>query len=419
MTYIAVLDCNNFFVSCERLFRPDLRRRPVAVLSSNDGCIVARSQEIKDNGIPMGVPYFEVKDILKDIDAVCFSSHFALYRDISRRVFSVVKSYCSQIEQYSIDEAFFIVPATSAEEARQYVVTLKETVERLVGIPVSIGVSDTKTRAKRVNAYSKRNGGIGVFAGNNFITEFGVTPLGDVWGVGRQLVVAYKEAKLHSINDLLAAPTPRIAKLFHKNGVQLQAELNGQAVYQVTQSVSIPKSLMSTRSFGEKTNNLATINDALAYHVRFVCEDLREQDLVASGLQVILYTSRHGDWRGYGGSAGVVFEVPTAMTTTALNESLKALKQLYRPGVPYTKTGVVAFGLMPTSFVPQSLFAATDTASSASEVVDEMVDILNHRYGRDTIKLGMFAKTPTWQTKIALRSPAYTTEWQSLKTVKA
>jgi DNA polymerase V len=297
--------------------------------------------------------------------------------------------------------------------------TLKEHVERLVGIPVSIGVSDTKTRAKRVNAYAKRNGGIGVFAGDDFVTEFGETPLGDIWGVGRQLVVAYKEAKLHTINDLLAAPTARIAKLFHKNGVQLQAELSGQAVFLVTQTVTIPKSQMSTRSFGEKTNDLAVINDALAYHVRFVCEELREQNLVASGLQVILYTSRHGDWRGYGGSASVVFEIPTATTTIALNEALKALRQLYRPLVPYTKTGVVAFGLMPTVFVPQSLFAVTDTKQNSGDIVDGVVDTLNQRYGRDTIKLGQFAKAPTWQTKIALRSPAYTTDWQALKTVRA
>jgi DNA polymerase V len=420
MAYLAVLDCNNFFVSCERLFRPDLVGKPVVVLSSNDGCVVARSQEIKDSGIPMGVPYFEVKDILKDIGGVCFSSHFALYRDISRRVFSVVKKYCGEIEQYSIDEAFFVIPATSDSEAATYVRGLKETVERQVGIPVSIGVSDTKTRAKRVNAYAKRNGGIGVFVGEDFVAEFGETSLGDIWGVGRQLVVAYNEAKLYTINDLLAAPTPRITKLFHKNGVQLQAELSGQSVYSVTRSMTIPKSVMSTRSFGEKTNDLSAITDALSYHVRFVCEELREQSLLAGGIQVMLYTSRHGDWRGYGGSQGVIFTLPTATTATVLEEAIVALKQLYRRGVPYAKTGVVAFDLVPAQFVPESLFSPLEgTNNVAAKVIDGVVDSLNKRFGRDTVKQGMFTKTPTWQTKNALRSPAYTTDWQSLQTVRA
>ncbi len=420
MTYLAVLDCNNFFVSCERLFRPDLVGKPVVVLSSNDGCVVARSQEIKDNGIPMGVPYFEVKDILKDIGGVCFSSHFALYRDISRRVFSVVKKYCGEIEQYSIDEAFFVVPATSDDEAVAYVRGLKETVERQVGIPVSIGVSDTKTRAKRVNAFAKRNGGVAVFAGADFLTQFGDTPLGDVWGVGRQLVTAYREAKLVTINDLVLATTPRVQKLFHKNGLQLQAELKGQSVFQLSKAQSLPKSVMSTRSFGEKTSDLDAITDALSYHVRFVCEELREQRLVAGGIQVILYTSRHGDWRGYGGSQGVVFALPTATTATVLEEAIAALKQLYRRGVPYSKTGVVAFDLLPAQFVPESLFAPLATTdTTAAKVVDGIVDSLNKRFGRDTVKQGMFAKTPTWQTKNALRSPAYTTDWQSLQSVKS
>src|SRR3989338_2114936 len=160
MKYIALLDCNNFFVSCERLFRPDLLGKPVVVLSSNDGCVVARSKEIKDKGIPMGVPYFQIKDTLTEIGATIFSSHFALYRDVSRRVFEVVRTYQSEIEQYSIDECFF---TSESEDPYRWVEEMKRRVEQEVGIPVSIGVASSKTRAKYVNTVAKKTTGIAIW----------------------------------------------------------------------------------------------------------------------------------------------------------------------------------------------------------------------------------------------------------------
>jgi DNA polymerase V len=417
MRYIGVLDCNNFFVSCERLFRPDLRRRPVAVLSSNDGCIVARSQEIKDSGIPMGVPYFQVKDILKDIDAVCFSSHFALYRDISARVFSVVRDYCGELEQYSIDEAFFAYEADEDKAVVQYITALKERVERAVGIPVSIGVADTKTRAKLVNAYAKKHGGIAVYRGDDFLAQFGEKALSEVWGVGRQLGERYRAAKITTINELLATPRMVVAKLTHTPGCELQAELLGQAVYLVSDTETVPKSMMSTRSFSTKTNNLSLIQDALAHHVRHVFEELRAKELVTTGLRVLLLTSRQGDWRFYGGAKDVTLTVPTADTGIGLSTALSLLGTLYEPGVPYTKTGVVAYGLCPARFVTKDLFA--DAARATPEGLGTVVDTLNNRFGRDTIRQGVFVKTASWQAKSERRSPGYTTDWQALQTVSA
>jgi DNA polymerase V len=191
MKYIGVVDCNNFFVSCERLFRPDLLRKPVLVLSSNDGCVVARSQEVKDIGIAMGVPYFQIKDIIKDNGITCFSSHFALYRDISRRVFVVVAELVPLHEIYSIDEAFFVLEATSDAEAAAVALRLKQSIEKRVGIPVSIGISDTKTRAKLVSKIAKKKGGIAVLVGDEFMTVCGEKLLAEVWGVGRNLTVRY------------------------------------------------------------------------------------------------------------------------------------------------------------------------------------------------------------------------------------
>jgi DNA polymerase V len=417
MRYLAVLDCNNFFVSCERLFRPDLRRVPVVVLSSNDGCVVARSQEIKDNGIPMGVPYFQVKDILKDIGAVCFSSHFALYRDISARVFSVVKEKVGEIEQYSIDEAFFVFDAVDDEAALEYGKVLKMHVERFVGIPVSIGISDTKTRAKLVNAYAKKNNGVAVFVETNFTDNFATTGLSEVWGIGRQLSVRYRQLGLLTIADLLTAPTNLIQAETHSIGVAQQAELMGKIIYPLTISRELPKSIMSTRSFAKKTNDWATIQDALAYHVRHVFEDLRHDGLVASGLRVLLQTSRHGDWRFFGGSREVIFEVPTASTKSALKEALLLLQNMYEVNVPYTKTGVIAYGLVPRTYVPTSLFSQQGDESMNG--LDQVVDTVNARFGRHAIAMGVFTKESKWQAKHEQRSQAYTTDWQSLRTVQA
>lgn len=414
MHYIAVLDCNNFFVSCERLFRPDLRQVPVVVLSSNDGCVVARSQEVKDSGVPMGAPLFQVKDILKDIGAVCFSSHFTLYRDISARVFAVVSDYCGEIEQYSIDEAFFVYEAATDEEAHAYVQTLKSVVERAVGIPVSIGVSDTKTRAKLVNAYAKKNTGVAVFCGDQFRTQFGASPLAAVWGVGRQLATRYRALGIETVDALIEAPSAVVREQTHQPGCALQSELAGRVVNQVSSGRSIPKSIMSTRSFATKTNDPAVLKDALAYHVRNVFEDLRAQKLVATGIRVLLETSRHSDWRFYGGTRETFFAEPTNDTTYGLQTAIMLLNDLYEGAVPYSKTGVVVYGLMPTAYVTGGLFTPTVTETST---IDDVLDTLNARFGRATVQVGMFAKSALWQARGERRSPAYTTDWSALQIV--
>lgn len=417
MKLIAVIDCNNFFVSCERLFRPDLNKKPVVVLSGSDGCVVARSQEIKDKGIPMGVPYFQVKDILKDINAVCFSSHFALYRDVSARVFSVVKRICTNIEQYSIDEAFFVLEVATEHEALEFIKKLKQCVELEVGIPVSVGVSETKTRAKLVNAYAKKNGGVGIFVGDQFLTIFGEYALAAVWGVGRQLEVRYRQLGVKTINDLLQLSGDYLKTRMHTAGLELQAELLGVVVHTIETQKNIPKSTMSTRSFRSKTTDEMVIKDALSYHVRHVFEELRSLDLVASEIVVILYTARHSDWILRGGSAKCVFELPTNDTVAALKEAHLLLKSLYESNVPYNKTGVVAYGLMPRKFVPKSLFEL-DTVVSKTTALDQVIDGLNLKFGKNKISLGRFTNSEKWQSKTDLRSPSYTTVWSDIPTVK-
>jgi len=416
MKCIGVIDCNNFFVSCERLFRPDLRRVPVVVLSSNDGCVVARSKEIKDKGIPMGVPYFQVKDRLKDIGAVCFSSHFALYRDISSRVFSVVKSQLTQVEIYSIDEAFFSFEAASPADAVEVATALKALVEQSVGIPVSVGVSDTKTRAKLVNRSAKTGTGVAVSWGDDFLEEYGTTVLHEVWGIGRRLYQRYQAAGVSTLAQLVAMPVARTTALFGVAGIRLRAELLGQVCFRVTQSTAWPQSVMSTRSFKTKTNDLSLIKDALAYHVRSVMADLRAQGLTTLQLAVELKTSRHGDYLLRGGWQRTTLAAPTDSTAVVLSTALTLLNQLYEPLVPYNKVGIAVTSLLPRSFVPTTLFAPV--APSRQAGLDQVVDTLTARFGQHSLKLGYFSATPAWQAKQERISPAYTTSWKNLATVK-
>ncbi len=418
MRYVGLIDCNNFFVSCERLFRPDLERVPVIVLSSNDGCVVARSNEIKDMGIPMGVPYFQIKDIIKDTGTICFSSHFALYRDISSRVFSVVREHFEVVEQYSIDEAFFSFEATSPTAAQVLIESLKRAVEQRIGVPVTVGVSNSKTRAKLVGSYAKRRTGTAVCIDDDFLGLFAEQELRSVWGVGGRLARRYSEAGITTIADLLLMQKSRLQTLFGVGGVRLQAELAGIVALPVSTEIALPKSIMSTRSFAKKTNALSSISDALAHHIRSVTEDVRRQQLLITHCTVLLYTARHGDYALRGGALSLQLPLPSADTTYCLKLALEALKELYEPQVPYAKVGFVATQLIPQAYVSASLWGTEGGNTNNTSVIDDVLDSLNTRFGRDTVRIGQFTKNAGWQTKQTLLSPAYTTSWSDLRNVR-
>lgn len=372
-------------------------------------------------GVPMGVPYFQIKDILKDSGTTVFSSNFTLYRDISARVFSVLRSLVPTVEQYSIDEAFFLVPEEFADEdLLSYLATLKKTIEQYVGIPVSLGVSDTKTRAKCVNHTAKKSTGVAASVLQSFANEYALLPLGEVWGVGRRLRTRYQAAGINTIGDLITTPRDRLQQLFGVVGVRTQAELAGQVVYQVGDVPKQQKSLMSTRSFSKKTNHLETIMDALSFHVSNVAADLRTERLLASGLIVQLATSRHGDYMLQGGSVYLPLLVPTNDTMTLLKNAEQALLCLYRTGVPYTKTGVVATALVPEEVGQTTLFSADNTlVETQTKTVSVLLDSLTKRFGREALVLGRFTKDAAWQSKHETLSPAYTTRWRDIAKVKA
>lgn len=403
--WIGVLDCNNFFVSCERLFRPDLQNKPVVVLSSNDGCVVARSQEVKDIGVPMGVPYFQVKDILQKHGTTTFSSHFALYRDLSRRVFEVVRDKLDTIEQYSVDEAFFTLFDTPAEGVWE----VKRVVEQRVGIPVSIGVARTKTQAKYASTLAKKGGGVTVLSPAAWRELTPDIHLSEIWGVGGKLARQYKAHKLNTVADLLAVPTDRAEQLFGVVGVRLQQELLGQPVFPVTTQHPKQKSIMSSRSFCKKTTDFAVLADAVAYHVRHAAADLRAMGLQAQVVRVSIRPSSHGDFILRGGSKEAVLVAPSNDSIELLRVAQELCTTLYEPGVPYQKAGVVLSGLRESSCQQASLF--TEEAPIVSTVLWQVVDAINQRTKQETIQIGTRLRTESWASRHAARSPAYTTRW--------
>ncbi|MEM9336479.1 MAG: Y-family DNA polymerase [Patescibacteria group bacterium] len=416
MTFIGLLDCNNFFVSCERLFRPDLRDVPTMVLSSNDGCVVARSQEIKDMGIPMGIPFFKIKDIIKDKRTAVFSSNFPHYREVSRRVFAVMRQEIDTVEQYSVDEAFFTLSAVSIEEAQEKVVRIRNAIQTKVGMPVSIGLASTKTLAKLANSKAKKGDGIYLLDPTN-MSEINDIPLGEVWGIGGGRAREMKGHGLVTIKDLINADTERVQKLFGIAGKRLQQELSGASVERLKNRLDLQKSIMSTRSFASSTDDLLVLEDAVAYHVRHALEDLREMGAKATHIRVMIRPSRHGDYMLRGGSAEAILDVPSDDTILYIKEAIKLTKQLYEPKVPYKKAGVIISGIVATAGTQQPLFV--DQELEERQGLMEVIDAVNAKLGRETLRAGDRKLRSKWQTKKELVSPAYTTRWSDIATVAA
>jgi DNA polymerase V len=417
MKYIALLDCNNFFVSCERLFRPDLLKRPVVVLSSNDGCVIARSKEIKDKGIPMGVPYFQIKDILEDMKAVAFSSHFSLYRDISRRVFDVVRTKFNDIEQYSIDECFFSFDSDNPE---QVALSLKQEVERLVGIPVSVGVAFSKTQAKYMSTVAKKTHGTAVLTPLAWDELKATIRLSELWGVGINRFRQFEAKGIVTVADLLRMAISDVDRLFGLEGVRLYGELYGKETLPILNIRPGQKSIMNTRSFSDVTTDISVLGNAVKYHVEQGVKDLVAMGLLATSIRVMIAPSYYGDFALHGASKESSLIGPTANLFTLQQVAVELLSECFKPGIPYKKAGVIMSGLVQNEVQTPSLFAAsTSSKDLATEVLSETVMNIQTKHGRTSLQLGFNTEsTSTWQGRRSALSPAYTTHWTEIKVVR-
>lgn len=413
---IGLMDCNNFFVSCERLFRPDLAKKPVAVLSANDGCIVSRSEEVKGMGVPMGIPYFELKKEWKDKDITCFSSNFSLYRDISARVMRILKEEFPSCVPYSIDEAFFEVDGSDLGDTLRLV---RERILQETGIPVSIGVAETKTLAKIASKIAKKEGGVHIFDGSRTEEVIGTMPCGTVWGIGRQLSASLAREGVHTIREFLSLDKAYIARTLGVTGERLQMELSGIPVYAVRSGEDADQaSYMSTRSFGAVIRDKQSLMSAIGHHVSHLAAKLRADGCAGTYLTVIARASRFGSFSHRKGSVTRELKMPSNDTFALMREASTALDQLFDAEIPYKKAGVVISGIVPMEYIPQPLFGREEGQVSR-EGINRAVDVLNERFGRETVRMAVELGPSSWKEQRKMISPAYTTKWEELKVVKA
>ena len=413
---LALVDCNNFYVSCERLFRPDLRTTPVVVLSNNDGCVVSRSNEAKAIGVRMGQPWFECKALAEEHGIVALSSNYVLYADLSNRVMSVLSTYSPRTEVYSIDECF--VDLTGTPKLRDVSYQMREQVMQWTGIPVCVGIGPTKTLAKLSNFVAKRHPrSKGVFNYND-LTEAQQTKLlsqitvDEVWGVGRKLTKRLDEHGIQTVQDLRLAHTPTLRAEFGVVIEKTQRELQGIACIDLQEVVPDKQQIISSRSFGSMVEDVDVLKDAMSTFVANACAKLRAQDSHASVIQVFLHTNRfRKDLPQYMPSLAIPLPMPTNDSLAVNKWACHLIDLMFKPEYQYKKAGVVLSEISPTSHIQGDLLALeTETNSRLMTAIDQ----LNSRFGRGAVKISTQGAHKGWQMKQERKSPCYTTDWSEL-----
>ncbi|MBA3006487.1 MAG: Y-family DNA polymerase [Proteobacteria bacterium] len=420
----ALVDCNNFYVSCERLFRPELNGKPVVVLTNNDGCIVARSNEAKALGIPMGEPFFKVKHVIAKHKVHVFSSNYALYGDLSHRVMDVLRQMEPDVEVYSIDEAFISLPVTKVWDRVKYAAELRERVRKQVGIPVSIGIATTKTLAKIANRVAKKEeqfNGVFDLAGNSQIDQvLAMTEVNDVWGIGRRSTEKLNSRGIYTALDLKTADETWIRKQLTVVGARTALELNGISCISLENAPPCPKSIITSRSFGHPVTDLYNLREAVINFVSIAGEKLRKLGVEADTLNIFITTGPFDEQASYSNNQTITLHQPTSSTPDLITAALQCLKSLYKPGYRYRKTGVMLAGIVKQGYRQQDLFSFLRPAEKEDKQLMTALDRINSKWGRSTIQYGMTtAEDKPWLMQQTRKSPAYTTNWQELPVAKA
>ncbi len=400
---IALVDCNNFYVSCERVFNPRLEDVPVVVLSNNDGCAVARSGEVKALGIKMGEPWFKMKEIAKKHGIVALSSNYALYGDLSARVMSLLSNFSPNQEIYSIDECFLDLDGFDPMTLSDYGQKIRQTVKQSVGIPVCVGIADTKTLAKLANHCAKKG-----LAGNNGVCDFGrldeqklssllaSIPVGEVWGVGQRITGRLDHMNIKTIEDLRRADPEYIRQQFSVVLERTVNELNGTPCIELEEATAPRQQIMVSRSFGSEVTQLADLSESVVYFTARAAEKLRQDGSVAASLCVFVRTNPFKEEAPqYQRSMIVPFFRPTDDTTKLVHASLQGLKAIYRSGYGYKKSGVLLMGLQSKGTVQATLF--DDPIEQArSENMMRVMDAINRKMGQGSLTVAASGVNRRW-----------------------
>jgi len=419
---IALVDCNNFYCSCERVFNPKLENRPVVVLSNNDGCVVARSNEAKALGIKMGEPAFKLRDFRDKYNLAILSSNYTLYGDMSQRVMQCLAEYTPELEIYSIDEAFLDFTGFTHKDLTAYSRKIKQKVQQYTGIPISIGIATTKTLAKEANRIAKKSNkakGVLDLVDSPYLNlALQRTEVRDVWGVGSSYTKLLENNNIYNALELKKADQKWIRKERGVVGLRTVLELNGISCIPLSEMPNSKKSTAVTRSFGQPVETLAELQEALSAYAYRAGEKLRQSQLEAASMTVFFRTGSYDKeqpLRSWGTT--VNFLSSTNDSRELVNNARKAAENLFEPGYKIKKAGVILLGLTPEGEKQLSLFEKSKEDKARSQELMQLMDKINHRYGRETIQLASSGIRKKWQMKADYKSPKYTTNWDDLPKV--
>lgn len=413
----ALVDCNNFYVSCERVFNPKLERKPVVVLSNNDGCIISRSEEAKVLGLKMAEPAFQKSRFLKENNVQIFSSNYTLYGDMSARVTDTLSNFIPEIEIYSIDEAFLNLSGFTGD-LEKFAKRITTTVKQNTGIPISVGIGPTKTLAKIANKAAKLSGGIFIIRNNQHRdTVIRNTPIEKVWGIGGQYSKLLKQKKIKTAYDFSLLEDNWLRSKMKVIGLRIKRELLGESCIQLELTITAKKAIATTRAFGKKTSKLELLQEAVSTYAVRCSEKLRRQNSVAKLLTVFIHTDpfNHQDSQ-INKSKTISLPIATNNNIELVRYSLFCLSQIYSPNYTYKKAGVIVEGLQSEKHVQANLFENTDHKKFRKLL--KTVDKLNYEYGRDKIKLAVQGDGLKWKLRQEKLSKRYTTNWNEIIEVR-
>lgn len=418
---IALVDCNNFYVSCERVFNPKLEGKPVVVLSNNDGCAVARSNEVKALGIKMGEPWFKMERFAKQHGIIALSSNYALYVDMSARVMATLAQFSPQQEVYSIDECFLGLDGFEPSGLEAYGQTIRQTVKQNIGIPVCVGIAETKTLAKLANHCAKTG-----LAGSDGVCDFGrlddqqflelfySLPVGEVWGIGRKLTEHLKAMDILTVQDLKDASTSRIRQQLSIVVEKTVKELNGISCIELDEVGAARQQIMVSRSFGVEVTTFEDLAQSVTYFATSAAEKLRKDASVVSSVCVFARTNPFKEQEPqYHPSVVVPMSTPSDSTMVVVKAAMDGLRAIYRAGFRYKKFGVLLMGLQPKNCVQTDLFADNGDQDKSDRLMQAM-DAINRKMGKGALTVAGSGTKQRWAMRRERKTPSYTTDWNEL-----
>ena len=417
--YVALIDCNNFYASCEQVFNPTLRNKPLIILSNNDGCIIARSNEAKRLGIRMGEPFFKCKPIIEKNNVQVFSSNYTLYADMSSRVMTIIRDSFPKTEIYSIDEAFVYFAHSNEKSIIEEFSKLRERILKWTGIPVSIGISTTKTLAKVANKIAKKEGGISTLVNDDKLIEpiLKEVEVGEIWGIGNRLNEFLTSNGISNALELKEVDYKWIRKKTSINVLKTVMELNGFPCIELKYAEPNKKQIITSRAFASGVLDFNLLEEGISTYISRAAEKLREQDSLCSRITVAISTNKFDSNLGYIFLHDtILLEQSTNSTSTLIHHGINILKKIFKKGLLYKKGHVFLAEIQDSNF-KQFTFNDNLELIDKEERLMKVIDKINNHYGKNTLKYSITGVNQAWITKRTKKSKHFTTNWNELLTI--